>query len=247
MKAVILAGGLGKRLKPLIHDIPKPMAPIHGRPFLEFLVSRLVAGGITDIILSVGYMHEKISQHFGDGTDFQASIAYCMEETPLGTGGAVRQALLMSDSDDTLVLNGDTFAAVDMQKLKQCHREKGAVATMTVVPVHDATRFGAVSVSPEGVVTAFSEKMTTASALINAGFYLFNRKVLDSIPQGNVSLEQVVLPALVQNRSLVADIQDIPFIDIGVPGDYLEFCNNTVRYCTCEGENSPRAETCNNQ
>lgn len=231
MKAVILAGGRGTRLKSIIHDVPKPMAPVNGRPFLEFLISRLAGEGVCDIILSVGYLYEKIVEHFGDGGKFNVSITYCVEHEPLGTGGGVREALLMADSDDVIVMNGDTFSAVDMKTLVQFHKRMGVVATMVAIPVADATRYGAVNISSQGLVTEFSEKMTTCSALINSGCYVFNSKVLTTIPQGNVSLEHEVLPVLVRNGWLAAHVQDTPFIDIGVPEQYLEFCRNTAFYC----------------
>ena len=230
MKAIILAGGRGTRLQSVIHDIPKPMAPVNGRPFLEFLVSRLVALGCNDIILSVGYLHEKIMAHFGDGRDFNSSIKYCVEHEPLGTGGAVREALLMAGRDDVLVMNGDTFAAVDIRKLASFHEFLKVIATVAVIPLDDASRYGAVDVSPIGFVTAFAEKKTACSALINSGIYVINRKILDSIPAGRVSLETEVLPALAATGQLGAQIQDVPFIDIGIPSAYQEFCLNSSKY-----------------
>lgn len=230
MKAVILAGGQGTRLKSVIHDTPKPMAPVQGRPFLEFLVSWLVSLGIHDIILSVGYLYEKITNHFGDGRNFQASITYCVEHEPLGTGGAVREALLMADSDDVLVMNGDTFVAADIGALIAFHKFHQTIATMAVIPLADASRYGSVNVSSAGLVTAFSEKENSSSGLINSGIYIFNNKVRDLIPPGRASLEADVLPTLATAGRLAALIQDVPFIDIGVPSAYREFCLNSSRY-----------------
>lgn len=230
MKAIILAGGHGTRLKSVVHDIPKPMAPVNGRPFLEFLISRLVRHGITDIILSVGYLYEKIVAHFGNGSDFNSTITYCIEPEPLGTGGAVREALLLADSDDVLVMNGDTFVAVDITRLVSLHASLQPVATMAVIPLDDASRYGAVNVSPTGIVTAFAEKKNASPALINSGIYVLNRKLITSIPPGRVSLETEVLPLLVGTGLLAAQIQDVPFIDIGIPDAYKEFCLNSSKF-----------------
>ncbi len=230
MKAVILAGGQGTRLQSVISDIPKPMAPVNGRPFLVFLVTRLVALGFNDIILSVGYLHEQIMDHFGDGREFQASISYCIEHEPLGTGGAVREALLLANTEDLLVMNGDTYVAADLERLVSFHESLQGFATMAVVPIEDASRYGAVNVSPSGLVTEFAEKKSAGSALINSGVYVFSRKVLESIPPGRVSLEADVLPILASAGHLAAQIQDVPFIDIGVPSAYREFCLNSSRY-----------------
>jgi NDP-sugar pyrophosphorylase family protein len=230
MKAIILAGGQGTRLQAVIHDIPKPMAPVNGRPFLEFLISRLVALGFRDIILSVGYLHEKIMDHFGDGRDYKSSITYCVEHEPLGTGGAVREALLMADCEDVLVMNGDTFAAIDLEKLITFHQFHQTIATMAVIPLDDASRYGTVTVSPDGFVMTFSEKISIRSAHINSGVYIFNKNIVDLIPPGRVSLETDILPDLATAGRLAAQIQDVPFIDIGIPSAYQEFCLNSSRY-----------------
>lgn len=228
MKAIILAGGFGTRLRAAVKDVPKPMAPVNGRPFLELLVSRLVSEGISEIILSVGYLHEIIVKHFGDGRRFNASIIYCVEREPVGTGGGVRESLKLAGAGDTLVINGDTYAAVDVKSLLAFHRRIQAAASMIAIPMDDAQRYGSVTVSVDGMVTAFAEKGTAGPALINAGFYVVNNSIADVIPSGFVSLERDVLPVLAGNGRLAAQMQKVSFIDIGVPEDYLEFCRNTT-------------------
>lgn len=230
MKAVILAGGQGTRLKSVIHEIPKPMAPVNGRPFLEFLVSRLVSHGISEIILSVGYLYENIVAHFGNGSQLQASISYCIEPEPLGTGGAVRESLAMAGRENVLVINGDTFVAADIKKLSDFHELRRTIATMTVIPMDDASRYGSVKVSPAGLVTAFTEKENSGSGLINAGIYVFSAKMLDLMPAGRVSLETDILPKLAGAGQLAAQVQNVPFIDIGIPESYREFCLNSSKY-----------------
>jgi NDP-sugar pyrophosphorylase family protein len=224
MKAIILAGGMGTRLRGVVRDLPKPMAPVNGRPFLDILIARLVTQGVTEIILSVGYLHDCISKHFGNGAAHGASIEYCVEHEPLGTGGAVGKALQMAGNGDVLVLNGDTFAEVEIKELIAFHLDRKALATIAVLPVADASRYGTVVVSPEGMVEAFSEKSSTGSNLVNAGVYVFNSDALDLIPPGKSSLENDVLPQIVLQGRLAAQIQQVPFIDIGLPDDYYRFC-----------------------
>lgn len=238
MKAVILAGGKGTRLRCVVKDVPKPMAPVNGRPFLEFLISRLVVQGFDKIVLSVGYLSEKIIDHFGDGSNFNASISYCVENVPLGTGGAIREVLLLADDEDILVMNGDTFAAVDIKKLVSFHKNLKTKMTMAVIPRDDAARYGSVHLSSNGLVTAFTEKDLTGSGLINSGVYVINKALLASIPSGFISLESNVLPVLAIDGQLAAHIQDVPFIDIGVPVAYDDFCRNSLKYTHCSHDSS---------
>ena len=234
MKAIILAGGFGSRLQCEVKDLPKPMAPINGRPFLEFLISRLSACRVSEIILSVGYLHEKIVKHFGDGRGFNASIAYCVEHEPLGTGGGVRETLKLAGAGDSLIVNGDTYAMVDIENFVDFHRRHQVSASMVVIPVPNAERYGSVTVSDDGMVASFMEKGAAGPALINSGIYLANHSILDAIPLGHVSLELDVLPLLARQGRLAAQIQEVQFIDIGIPEDYREFCRNTARYVGAE-------------
>jgi len=224
MKAIILAGGSGMRLQSVVKDVPKPMAPVDGRPFLEFLITRLVNSGIIEIVLSVGYMHEKIVSHFGDGSQLGASISYCVESEPVGTGGAIRESLRMLDAGEAFVLNGDTFSAVDTDSLALFHTSSKAMVSMAVVPAADASRYGTVQVSHEGRVTSFLEKQAGGSNLVNTGTYICNRSILDLIPSGKVSFEHDVLPVILSQGMLAAQVQDVQFIDIGIPEDYRRFC-----------------------
>lgn len=230
MKAIILAGGRGTRLSTVISDVPKPMAPINGRPFLEFLISKLVSNGIDKIILSVGYLHQSIINHFEDGRHFGASIEYLVEPEPLGTGGAIREAMKLVNNKEALVMNGDTFVALDIQKFINFHRQTQKIATMALIPIDDASRYGAVKISPDGIVTSFSEKSSHQAGFINAGVYIFNQEIINHFPEGRVSLETDILPILAITGNLAAQPQKVPFIDIGIPSAYHEFCLNHSTY-----------------
>lgn len=230
MKAIILAGGSGTRLQSVVWDVPKPMAPVNGRPFLEFLIKRLVDSGITEIILSIGYLHEKIISYFGDGSLFGASISYCVESEPLGTGGAIRESLKILDAETALIMNGDTFSSVDTNSLASFHSNMKAMVSMAVVPISDASRYGTVLVTPEGRVKLFLEKQAIGSNLVNSGTYICNNSLLDLFSTGNVSFENDILPIIINKGLLAAQIQDVPFIDIGIPEDYQKFCLNHSVY-----------------
>lgn len=230
MKAIILAGGFGTRLKDVVPDVPKPMAPVRGAPFLKLLIDRLVLSGVNELILSTGYLHETIYEYFGNGSEYNASIDYCVEQEPLGTGGAVLKALGMVGNEDVLIVNGDTYAGVSIDKLITFHNQQKTVITMAVIPMKDASRYGCVQLSHDGKVVSFLEKSTVKNGLINSGVYIANSGLQGMFPQGKLSLELDVLPALAHKGLLAALVQHVPFIDIGMPEDYLEFCRNTSNY-----------------
>jgi len=222
MKAIILAGGFGTRLKSVIADIPKPMAPVQGKPFLEYLICQLKNRGYRDIVLSVGYLKDKIISYFGDGKPWGVSIEYSKEDLPLGTGGAIRKAMSKYEDKTYLVLNGDSFYNIDFKSLCNFHRVKSARASMAIASVKDSSRYGSVSMNGLGEVICFGEKQNKAKGSINAGIYILNRSVLASIPSGTISFEKEILPELI-HKGLFGSIQQGFFIDIGVPEDYKKF------------------------
>lgn len=223
MKAVILAGGFGTRLKSVIADIPKPMAPVNGRPFLEILVKRLVCRGITDIVLSVGYKQEVVSDYFGNGSSLGAIINYSSEDTPLGTGGAIRKVMEQYDDDLYVVMNGDSFFDNDIPELLACHHSKQASITLALAEVADKSRYGSVDLSPDGAVCGFAEKGGSGFGLINAGTYVVGRRSKDFLPEGVCSFENDILPGMI-GKGLFGIHQKGAFIDIGIPEDYHSFC-----------------------
>lgn len=217
-EAIILAGGLGTRLRSIVPDLPKPMAPIGERPFLDLLLAFLTARGFRHVILSTGHMHQRIADHFGAARG-PLSIDYCVEASPLGTGGAIRAALGRCRSDHALVLNGDTFLEADtdaIEALWAAHHEP----VLVVRGVADGARYGRVSLQDERVVS-FGEKSGGGPGLINAGCYLLPTTLLDGLDlPDRFSFETDYLPQAVQRQAFRAHVSLGYFIDIGVPDDY---------------------------
>jgi NDP-sugar pyrophosphorylase family protein len=218
--AVILAGGLGTRLRSAVADRPKVMAEIHGRPFLSFLLDQLFAAGVRRVVLCTGYRGEQVSSYFGESYG-PLRLTYSQEPAPLGTGGALRLALPHLDSDPVMVLNGDSFCEADLSAFAGRHRLRGAGATMLLAEVPNTERFGRVKTDPEGLVTEFEEKGGwTGPGPINAGVYLLGRRVIEEIPAGAaVSLEREVFPAHV-GRDLYGYAGGGRFLDIGTPESF---------------------------
>jgi NDP-sugar pyrophosphorylase family protein len=221
MKAVLLVGGMGTRLRAVVPSAPKPLATVGGRPFLELLVRQLRSQGVRQVVLSTGYLADQIEREFGDGKGLDVTIEYSREPCPLGTAGAVKFAQVhLRDVPDFLVMNGDSFMEVDFAELVRFHRAKGAVVSMAVRSVPDAQRYGTVGLNEQGMVEGFSEKAGVAApGLVNAGVYVFSQEIFESIPGGPVSLEKDVFPSLLE-RGVYGLEQQGMFIDIGTPEDY---------------------------
>jgi len=219
--AIVLAGGKGTRLRSVVSDRPKPMAQVAGRPFVEWLLLALRAQGLRRVVLATGYKGEMIASYFGDGSRLGMELAYAQEEVPLGTGGAMRNALPLTTTARVLTLNGDSFRPFDVGRLAAAHAGSGATATLWLVRMDDCRRYGTVEQAGDGRVLSFREKSPDLGAgLINAGVYLFERAALDAIPASTpVSLEGDVFPALI-GRRLYAAAGDGPFLDIGTPESY---------------------------
>jgi D-glycero-alpha-D-manno-heptose 1-phosphate guanylyltransferase len=224
MKAIVLAGGLGTRLRSVLGDIPKPMAPVNGRPFLEFLLLMLKEWGVSDIVLSIGHRKEVIEEFAGDGRAWGLSILYAREDLPLGTGGAIREAMKQYPDNEYLVLNGDSYFEVDFHSFLFFHRMKEANATIALTSLDDVDRYGRIELNEAGEITAFHEKQGNGPGTVNAGIYLLDRSVLTAIPNtGPVSFEREVLPGLI-GAGLYGSVHRGFFIDIGIPDDYRKFC-----------------------
>jgi NDP-sugar pyrophosphorylase family protein len=221
LKAVILVGGLGTRLRSVVTSKPKVMAPIGERSFLELLVRQLRSQGIRRLVLCTGYLADQIESKFGNGKDWDVAIEYSKEEMPLGTAGAIKLAQRYLDGSEFVVLNGDSFLEIDFQAFIAFHRAHvGAIASMAVLRVEDASRYGTVRVDGVGRVSGFAEKTgSNAPGLVNGGVYVFTPTVLQSIPEGPASLERDVFPPLLY-KGVYAQEQRGMFIDIGTPADY---------------------------
>ncbi|SJZ34581.1 D-glycero-alpha-D-manno-heptose 1-phosphate guanylyltransferase [Trichlorobacter thiogenes] len=228
MKAIILAGGLGTRLQGVVKDLPKPMAPINGRPFLEILVNKLKQSSITDIVLAVGYRRECIQDYFGNGANWGVTINYSIEATQLGTGGAIKLAMERFYAERYLIMNGDSFFENDLPELVLYHQAKKALITMALAEVSDTDRYGAVKLDADGMITHFTEKGVTGRGAVNAGVYVLERETMNFFSKDACSFETDVLQGMVGLR-LFGLKQHGFFTDIGIPEDYHVFCQYRQR------------------
>jgi D-sedoheptulose 7-phosphate isomerase len=222
--AVVLAGGFGTRLPEVSATRPKPMADIDGTPFLRFVVEHLRRCGVREVVLSVGYKAEVVEDFFGDGAAFGLRVRCVREATPLGTAGALRLALPYL-GERAFVVNGDTYADVDLAALLGRHLALGAAATLAAVERDDASRFGALAVSGERLLSFQEKRPERAPGLVNAGVYVLERRVFEGIASDRpVSLEREVLPALLRTDQVVAvHRHGGSFEDIGVPESLAAF------------------------
>jgi D-glycero-alpha-D-manno-heptose 1-phosphate guanylyltransferase len=222
VKTLILAGGLGTRLREKVSDLPKAMAPVCGKPFLEWQLMQLKAQGFTDIILCVGYMADKITDYFGKGEKIGLNIEYSVEDKLLGTAGAVKNASRFID-DTFLLLNGDTFFDIDYQALVEFHEAKEAFLTLSLVMLDDVARYGSVHIDTVNRIKGFKEKQSDKIEFgyINAGVYAVEPTVLNCIaPKQAVSLENDVIPDTVKTGRVFGYVSEGAFIDIGTPESY---------------------------
>jgi D-glycero-alpha-D-manno-heptose 1-phosphate guanylyltransferase len=218
-EVIVLAGGLGTRLRDVVPDLPKPMAPIAGQPFLKYLLTSLERHGFTRAVLSLGYRANEVRNYFGDRLD-NLHLAYCVEEQPLGTGGAIRAAARLASGDHVFVVNGDTFASVDYAAMSAQHLSQRDVLTVALMHVADTARYGAVE-SVATRIKSFTEKDSSGEGYMNAGVYLLKRDILEclNLPE-RFSFEQEVLRLRIQQLHPAAFFASGYFIDIGVPEDY---------------------------
>jgi mannose-1-phosphate guanylyltransferase len=226
MKGLILAGGKGTRLRPLTINTPKPVVPVANSPFLLYQIDLMRNAGIDEIILSLSYQPRKIEDLLKDGSDYGVWIRYAVEGTPLGTGGAFKNAEEHLDAT-TVVFNGDVLTAVDLAAVIAHHREKRAVATIVLTPVENPSAYGLVETSADGWIQRFIEKPgpdEVTCNTINAGIYILEPSVLKYIPRGEAySFERGLFPTLLEQREPVMSfVLDKYWIDIGTPQKYLE-------------------------
>lgn len=226
--AIILAGGFGTRLQSVVSDLPKPMAPINGEPFLNFQLNYLKHYGIKNVILSVGYLSEKIKEYYGS-TFNGINIEYVIEETPLGTGGGIRLALENSKDDLVLVLNGDSFFDVDLSKFYNSHIQTRSQISLALRKVSDAARYGTIETNSENKIISFKEKSgTNENGKINGGVYILDKKLfLQATPSAtNFSIEKDFFEKQLTTFIINGFEFEGYFIDIGIPEDYLKAQND---------------------
>ena len=220
MKAIVLAGGLGTRLRARVSDVPKPMAPIQGRPFLEYVLDTLVSGGVESVVLSIGYLGEMIESHFGNSYR-GLPLEYSVEHECLGTGGAIAKAVKQYASNaPVLVLNGDTLLKMDLKRMIESYNCCPSDLVMVLRKVNDVSRYGQVIVE-NNIITKFEEKGGEGAGYINAGIYIIRPEIIseeDLPPKFSFEIDYL------QNRLVDikprAYIEDCYFIDIGIPEDF---------------------------
>ncbi len=222
---ILLVGGRGTRLAPITSEIPKPMLPVAGKPVTEHQIIAAQRAGITTLVLATSYLSEVFIPYFGDGSKWGIDLRYAVEKEPLGTGGAIANATAHLDkgaSDEAVVIfNGDVLSQHNLSAQIEFHKKVDADVTLHLIQVEDARAFGCVPTTAEGQVEAFLEKMENpVTNWINAGCYVFNREVIDSIPRDTVvSVERETFPSLISNKRRVFGYKEGAYwLDIGNPG-----------------------------
>jgi D-glycero-alpha-D-manno-heptose 1-phosphate guanylyltransferase len=218
MEAIILAGGFGTRLRHIVSDVPKPMAPVNNKPFLEYIFNYLSKYNFSKIIMAVGYKSDLIKEHFGDSFK-EIKIEYSEEVIPLGTGGAIKKAVSICRDKEIFIINGDTFFDVDIREIGELHKNCSCDITIAVKEMQDFDRYGTVIIE-NNRITKFIEKQNMDKGKINGGVYLINRNIFDNLDEDIFSFEQTVLESL--NYTMCAYESDGYFIDIGIPEDYYK-------------------------
>lgn len=220
LAAVVLAGGMGTRLRSVVADRPKVLAPVAGRPFLAYLLDQVADAGIQRVVLSTGHLAEQFAEVIGDRYR-NIQITYAHEEQPLGTGGAIRFACGFTTADQLLVMNGDSYCDADLSSYIGWHVDGGNDVSLMLAKVSDTSRYGTVEMDAGGRITAFVEKRPDSIAgRINAGVYLFRRAMLEQFPVGPSSMERDVFPVWLREGSMMGWATEAEFIDIGIPSDY---------------------------
>jgi len=218
--AIVLAGGLGTRLRSVVDDRPKVLAEVAGKPFVAYLLNQLEEADVREAIISTGYLAEVFDEVLGDQHG-SLKLRYVHEESPLGTGGAIKWAGQHVNTPLCLVLNGDSYVADHLGNYLDWHQQHEGDASLLLVGVPDASRYGTVQLDELGNVTAFLEKRPEQTAgSINAGIYAMRTDLFQQIPAGKCCLETDVLPEWIKSYRVKGFVSDSPFIDIGIPEDY---------------------------
>jgi NDP-sugar pyrophosphorylase family protein len=233
MRGIVIAGGLGTRLRPLTLSRPKPLMPLVNAPLLEYQISYLKSAGIQEVCFATNYMADAVEAHFGDGGEFGVRLVYAVEDEPLDTGGAIRNAWDALPPDDCVVFNGDTIHSFDIASIIRRHQERKADVTLTLREVARPHAYGVVPLDEEGRVLGFQEPSeeqkrslsgpAEGSDFINAGLYIINREIFEEFfPQRRCNVEREVFPRVIEaGKRVFGDVQGGFWIDIGRPSQYL--------------------------
>ncbi len=218
--AIILAGGLGTRLRSVVNDLPKCMAPVAGKPFLKYVIDELLQQGVTDFIFSVGYMRESIIEFVHDEYP-HLEAEFAIEQEPLGTGGGIQLAASLAKEKNVFVLNGDTLFKVNLKNLSDHHYARQAACTLSLKPMQQFDRYGVVELNEQQHIISFKEKQFYETGLINGGVYALNVNQFTSLPfPDKFSFENDYLEVYYQQQDMFGFVSEGYFIDIGIPQDY---------------------------
>ncbi|MEP6467266.1 MAG: nucleotidyltransferase family protein [Parafilimonas sp.] len=217
---IILAGGLGTRLRSVVSGLPKCMAPVNGKPFLDYVIDYFQQQGITSFIFSLGYKNEIIIEHLTSHFS-HLTLKYSIEEEPLGTGGAIKKACALINDEDIFITNGDTLFKANVSSLQNFHQAKNADCTLALKPMKNFNRYGVIELNEDDSIKSFNEKKQYESGLINGGLYLLNTQIFlsESFPE-KFSFETAYLEKYYNQHKMFGLIQYEYFIDIGIPEDY---------------------------
>ncbi|MDD4193039.1 MAG: nucleotidyltransferase family protein [Mangrovibacterium sp.] len=230
MEAIVLAGGLGSRLRSVVSGIPKPMAPVSDKPFLYYILKWLESNQVSRIILSVGYRWEMIYDTFGERFH-DRELIYSVEDAPLGTGGAIALAMEKLTGDCFFIVNGDTLFKSDLSRLFVFHRRGAFDLSMLLKPMNDFDRYGTVELNDEHRITRFHEKKPQKTGLINGGIYLAGKQIQAHFPPAQAfSFEKEFLETKQDELSFGGLVSNDYFIDIGIPSDYMKARNELDHY-----------------
>ncbi len=222
MQAIILAGGLGTRLKSVLADKPKVLSPVANRPFLDYVIHFLQQQGVTDFIFSLGYLSNQVLNFLQEQYP-KLSYQYTIETTPLGTGGGIKKAIELCTDEDILIVNADTFFEVDLQAMMQFHKAANAHCTVSLKSMNNFDRYGTVELNEQQSIVSFKEKAYTEKGLINGGYLIFNKsyflQLTASLPPV-FGYEKDFLEPNLQKMTVKGFLADAYFIDIGIPEDY---------------------------
>lgn len=218
MKAIVLCGGLGTRLGELTRDTPKPLIPVAGRPFLEYVLDQLLTAPIEEIVLAVSFQWQKIYETIGEQWK-GVKITYSIEQNALGTGGAIRQAMDQSNLEEAIIVNGDTLLKIDVHSLLQFSQDNLADIGIALKEIDDCARYGKVTLDKFSRVLAFEEKGQRSSGFINSGVYFIKSSVFSSVNAETFSFEKDIITRRIGNISIYGMKTNAYFIDIGIPED----------------------------
>ncbi len=220
MEAIVLAGGLGTRLKTVVSDVPKPMAPVAGKPFLSYILNWLHQNGITRVILSVGYKWETIHNVYG--VEYRSmKLSYSVERSPLGTGGAIALGMEKVEEDEVFIINGDTFFNINLKEFREFHIKQNRKISLALKPMVNFDRYGKVELDNTNRIIKFFEKQSTSKGLINAGIYFADKNLTRLFPRTKkFSFEKDFLEMKLDKLNVGGYVADKYFIDIGIPDDF---------------------------